>query len=75
MNSEAAYQAQKCIDDSERSKFAALGAHEAKRPGRKVNFRADWNKVEISLMKDIVHEKFYQNHHRMLEYVIIVKYL
>ena len=58
-NAEAAYQAQKCTDRAQ--EFANLSAKEAKRLGRKVSLRADWDSVRIGIMHNIVRTKFSQH--------------
>ena len=60
-NSEAAFQAQKCKTREERLKFANLSGKEAKRLGRKVELRDDWEQAKLSVMRWVVHEKFSQN--------------
>lgn len=60
-NSEAAYQAQKCLHPEERMRFARLSSDEAKRLGQKVERRTDWDEVKCSIMEKIVYEKFVQN--------------
>ena len=60
-NSEAAFQAQKCADKKDRMRFAALSAGDAKRLGRRVSLRSDWEAVKVDIMKEIVHSKFTQN--------------
>ena len=64
LNSEAAYQAQKCSEASERIRFINKSANEAKSLGGTVALREDWDAVKIPLMQDIVREKFTQ--HRYL---------
>ena len=61
LNSEAAYQAQKCAEPSERMQFAMLRPDEAKKLGGKVTLRPDWNEVKVPLMREIVRAKFTQN--------------
>lgn len=63
LNSESAYQAQKCKNEEERLGFAKLSSDEAKSLGRKVDCREDWDEVKLSLMKEIVYSKFTQNPH------------
>lgn len=63
LNSESAYQAQKCKNEEERLLFAKLSSDESKSLGRKVDCREDWDEVKLSLMKDIVYNKFTQNPH------------
>lgn len=60
-NSEAAFQAQKCADDGEKKRFASIGGVDAKRMGKRVALREDWEQVKFSVMTDIVREKFMQN--------------
>ena len=60
-NSESAYQAQKLADPDARKQFAHLYADEAKRMGRKVEVREDWDRVKLKLMREIVEAKFTQN--------------
>lgn len=60
-NSESAFQAQKCTNKEERIQFANLSPSEAKHLGRRISLRKDWESVKLSIMKDIVREKFLQN--------------
>lgn len=60
-NSEAAYQAQKCKYSEDKLKFANMYADEAKKFGRKVEMREDWDEVKVDLMTKIVEAKFYQH--------------
>ena len=60
-NTEAAFQAQKCINESDKIKFSNLNPSEAKKLGRRVNLRSDWEDVKINEMYNIVKEKFIQN--------------
>ena len=61
LNSEAAYQAQKCSERSKRLRFTNKSANEAKSLGGTVDLREDWDKVKLPLMQEIVHEKFTQH--------------
>ena len=58
---EAAFQAVKLQDKSKRKMFAGLSGPEAKRLGRKIALRQDWEKIKVDVMRWIVHEKFQQN--------------
>ena len=58
-NNEAAFQAQK--DLSQRDRFCRLPPNEAKRLGRKVSLRKDWEHVKDRIMYEIVFNKFSQN--------------
>ena len=60
-NSEAAYQAQKCLQQTDKEQFALLSADEAKRLGKKVEMRPDWDDVKFKIMEQVVYEKFTQN--------------
>lgn len=60
-NSEAAFQSAKLTDKIERLKFADLSPSAAKKMGRHVNLRSDWEQVKIGIMHDIVKAKFEQN--------------
>ena len=58
---EAAYQAQKCANRADVSKFTKYTAGKSKRMGRKVELRADWEDVKVSVMRDVVFAKFFQH--------------
>lgn len=60
-NAESAFQAQKCMNDEERKAFANLPADQAKRMGRTVKLREDWEEVKLKIMEEIVRAKFTQN--------------
>ncbi len=57
-NTEAAFQAQKCKYLPERNQFSKLNASEAKRLGRRVELRPDWEQVKDGIMYNIVLTKF-----------------
>ncbi len=72
LNNEAAFQAQKTISAYQRSKgeipllseeirFSNLNASEAKKLGKRVSLRKDWEEVKVSLMQEIVDAKFDQH--------------
>lgn len=63
LNAEAAYQAAKCMDPKEREFFAELTPDEAKRMGRRVALRPDWEDIKFSVMEEVVRAKFTQNPH------------
>lgn len=58
-NNEAAFQAQKCPERA--AEFMGLSPSEAKRLGRRVQLRKDWESVKYKIMKEIVYAKFSQN--------------
>jgi len=56
---EHAFQAVKTLDISERKRIAALPTPgEAKRAGRRVSLRDDWEEVKDGIMYEILKEKF-----------------
>ena len=60
-NNEAAFQAQKSTDIADRLRFSELPPSQAKRLGRRIALRKDWEQVKISIMTEIVRAKFTQN--------------
>lgn len=59
---EHAFQAAKATNEEERAKVAAAATPgAAKRLGRRVALRADWESVKVATMKEIVTAKFEQN--------------
>lgn len=58
-NSEAAFQAAKCW--SRADEFIHLNASDAKKLGRKVEMREDWDIVKNRIMHDVVLAKFSQS--------------
>ena len=56
---EHAYQASKTLDISTRQKIAkATKPAEAKKIGRRVKLRNDWEKIKIDLMTELIRQKF-----------------
>lgn len=60
-SSEAAYAAEKCANESDKDKFIDLNPGKAKRLGRKIKIRDDWENIKLQVMEDIVRAKFKQN--------------
>ena len=60
-NNEAAFQAQKVLDVEEQLAFTQLSPKEAKRRGRQVKLRPDWEDVKDEIMEEIVRAKFSQH--------------
>ena len=60
-NTEAAFQAAKCVDRNEREKFVSLSPGQAKKLGRKVDLREDWETVKIDVMRDVLKSKLSLN--------------
>lgn len=68
---ESAFQAAKCIKPEDKKRFEGLNGFEAKKLGRKVALRPDWNDVRIPLMKRILKIKF--SHPDLAEKLMAVK--
>lgn len=60
-HSEAAYQAAKATTRADYESFIKMKPGEAKRHGKVINIRSDWEEVKYDIMRDIVFEKFRQN--------------
>ena len=60
-NNEAAFQAQKVLSDGEKLQFSDLNPRKAKKLGRKVNLRKDWDDVKDNYMYEICKAKFTQH--------------
>lgn len=60
-SSEAAYQAAKLDNPKEWVRFTKMKPSEAKKEGRKIEIREDWNSVRIGIMYDILQDKFLRN--------------
>lgn len=61
-NSEAAFQAQKCANESDKEKFVGLTGAEAKALGKKVLLEEYWDINRLGAMHEVVMAKFKQNH-------------
>lgn len=57
-SSESAYQAAKTLCLETRKEFTMLAPGHAKRAGKKLTMRPDWEQVKISVMTEIVRDKF-----------------
>ena len=62
MNSEAAFQSAKCMNKDGRMTFCFLNPSEAKRLGRRVRLRPDWEDTKDQIMYDVVKAKFSDPH-------------
>lgn len=60
-NAEAAFQAQKVIDEKEQYKFINLNASQARKLGKTIALREDWEEVKDNIMYEIVKRKFTVN--------------
>lgn len=62
-NNEAAFQAMKVLDRGKRAEFTSCDPSFAKRKGRRVRIRRDWEEVKDQLMYEICLSKFSQHEH------------
>ena len=60
-NSEAAFQAQKTLDEEVKKNFVCMSPSEAKKAGKKLKLRDDWEQVKDMIMYRIVRMKFLTN--------------
>lgn len=60
-NAEAAFQAAKCDNDLAKFAFTKLDPSSAKKRGRQVSLRSDWEEIKEQVMYDICYAKFTQN--------------
>lgn len=60
-SSECAYQAAKSLDSTVRLLFTTMTPSKAKREGKKIKLREDWEEVKLQVMYEIVLAKFTQN--------------
>ena len=60
-NAESAFQSAKCENKIDRMWFMNLSGKEAKRLGKKIELREDWEEVKEDIMYRVVYEKFRQN--------------
>ena len=55
---ESAYQASKCVDPADRVQFQNLNPYEAKKLGRRVRMRSDFDTVKLQFMEELLRRKF-----------------
>lgn len=60
-NSEAAFQSAKTLDMGKRKQFQSMNPLQAKRAGKKVELREDWEEVKNQIMYQICKDKFERN--------------
>ena len=60
-STEAAFQATKSLDISEKMRIARMSPSDAKRAGRKIQLRPDWEEIKDKVMYDVCYEKFTNN--------------
>ena len=59
--SEALFQALKCKHKKDIDKFVGIDGYTAKRIGRKIELRSDWNEIRLNAMKTALYVKFVNN--------------
>ena len=57
-STENAYQAAKTINMKERTKFETITAGQAKRAGKRITTREDWDEVKLRVMEDLNRQKY-----------------
>lgn len=57
-SSEAAFQAAKTLDTNERKRISTMLPSDAKKAGRALQLRPDWEEVKDKVMYDVCHAKF-----------------
>ena len=57
-STEAAYQSAKTLDKQLRLKFTNIIASKAKKLGRQLNLRKDWEQVKVDIMYELLIKKF-----------------
>lgn len=60
-NNEAAFQSAKILEKQKRMLFCGLNPSDAKRLGRRLKLRPDWEQVKTEVMEIIVRDKFARN--------------
>lgn len=60
-SAEAAFQSAKCYHLSDAIAMQDMTAKEAKRKGRTVRMRKDWEQVKVQVMRDVLRAKFDEN--------------
>ena len=55
---EVKYQQAKCANEEDKLKFKGLLPREAKKLGRKIKLRSDWDHIKVSIMESLVRDKF-----------------
>ncbi len=61
LNNEAAFHAQKTVNEFERVRFTQLDPSKAKKLGRSIHLRDDWEQIKVNVMHEICRAKFLQN--------------
>ena len=62
-STEAAFQAAKTLIPTTRAKIARMSPSDAKKAGRSLALRSDWEDIKDKVMYDVCYAKFSQNEH------------
>ena len=57
-SSESVYQMMKCANESDKTMFQGLNGYQAKKMGRHVRMRRDWNEIKLGVMREVLDAKF-----------------
>ena len=60
-NAEAAFQSFKTTSKLSRNRFVGIDGYSAKRLGRELPLRGDWETVKVQIMKKVLRAKFTQS--------------
>ena len=60
-STEVAFQAQKCTDKKKKLEFSTMSPGQAKKLGKEVKLREDWEDVKVDIMRRVVKAKFDQH--------------
>ena len=60
-SAETAFQASKCVNRQDRERFQYMTPGEAKKTGKKITLRPDWEYVRVDIMREIINIKFSRN--------------
>lgn len=60
-NSEAVFQSEKTLDTHSKGLFCRCAPEEAKKLGKRIALRPDWEEVKVGVMRDVLDAKFTQN--------------
>lgn len=60
-NAEAIFQSQKTLDRSVQETFTRMNGSQAKKAGRDVSLRSDWEDIKFDIMCNVVYAKFTQD--------------
>ena len=68
---ENAFQAAKTLDLEERKQFENCSAKEAKKRGKSVKLRSDWDNVKVKITCNLVFQKFNNSEYLMTRLLIV----